>query len=388
MRQSRSWLLVIAAALVGLGLVMVFSTSAIHGERYGSPVRLLAKQSMWLGLGLVAMLAAWGIDYHLYQRHWKLIFAITAAVLAAVLLPGVGTRLNGARRWIVLAGFSVQPSEFAKIGVVIAVAGFCCRRERYLRSFGKGFAPAVAMIGTIFALIAMEPDAGTALLVGAVAFLMFMVGGIRLRHLLPVVLVAAPVVALAIFAKHEYIERRINAFLNPELDPMGAGYQARQSLLALGSGGLFGRGLGAGQIKNHFLPEAHTDFVLSIIGEELGLVGTLMVIGLFVALVYHGMKIAQTAPDRFGFLLVFGLVVFIGLQAAINIAVVTASVPTKGISLPLVSYGGSSLLATMMSLGVILNVARAGEDVEDRDMEFIDISAMPEEAELANELAR
>ncbi len=199
--------------------------------------------------------------------------------------------------------------------------------------------------------------------------------------------VVVPVVALAIFARHEYIERRITAFMHPEADPQGAGYQARQSVLALGSGGLFGRGLGGGQIKNHFLPEAHTDFVLSIVGEELGLAGTLLVVGLFVGLIYHGFKIAQTAPDRFGFLVVFGLTVFIGLQAAINIAVVTASVPTKGISLPLVSYGGSSLLATMFSLGVIMNVARAGDSVEEADAEFKRFCALPEE-ELSNELAR
>lgn len=387
MRNSKSWLLVITASLVGIGLVMVFSTSVVLAERYGSPVKLLFKQGAWLGLGLVAMLVAWRIDYRLYQKHWKLVAGITAAALVAVLIPGVGTRLNGARRWIIFMGYSVQPSEFAKIGVTVFVAAYLCEHHRRLKSFARGFMPAVAMIAVVFGLIALEPDAGTALLVGAVAFAMLVVGGIRLKQLTPLVLVAAPVVALAIFAKHDYIERRVAAFLNPSLDPMGAGYQARQSILALGSGGLFGKGLGCGQIKNGFLPEAHTDFVLSIIGEELGLFGTLMVVGLFVGLIYHGMKVAHTAPDKFGFLVVFGLTLFIGLQAAINIAVVTASVPTKGISLPLVSYGGSSLLATMLSLGIILNVAGAAEFVEETDREFEDICAIPEESELSNELA-
>ncbi len=387
MKQSRSWLLVIAASLVGLGLVMVFSTSAVHAEKFGSPVRLLVKQALWLGLGLAAMLVAWRVDYHLYARHWKIVLGLTVAMLAAVLIPGLGSRLNGARRWILAMGYSVQPSEFAKIGLVIFVAAFLCKYHRNLGSFVKGFLPVTAGVAGIFLLIVLEPDAGTALLVGAVAFLMLMVGGIRMKHLLPVVLVVAPVVVLAIFIKHDYVERRIVAFLHPEIDPLGAGYQARQSVLALGSGGFFGKGLGNGQIKLHFLPEAHTDFVLAIIGEELGLIGTLAVVGLFVGLVYHGMKIAQTAPDRFGFLLVFGLTVFIGLQAAINVAVVTASVPTKGISLPLVSYGGSSLLATMLSLGIILNVARAGDSVEQRDREFEEMMILPAEPDGRNELS-
>ncbi len=387
MKQSRSWLLVIVASLVGLGLVMVFSTSAVHAGKFGSPIRLLVKQTVWLALGLVVMLVAWKVDYHLYARHWKVVLGLTVAILVAVLIPGLGSRLNGARRWILAMGYSVQPSEFAKVGLVIFVAAFLCKYHRNLGNFLKGFLPVTAVIAGIFLLIVLEPDAGTALLVGTVAFLMLLVGGVRLKHLLPLVMVAAPVVALAIFVKHDYIERRIVAFLHPELDPLGAGYQARQSLLALGSGGFFGKGLGNGQIKLHFLPEAHTDFVLAIIGEELGLVGTLAVVGLFVGLVYHGMKIAQTAPDRFGFLLVFGLIVFIGLQAAINVAVVTASVPTKGISLPLVSYGGSSLLSTMLSLGIILNVARAADSVEECDREFEEMMAVPDEADGLNELA-
>jgi cell division protein FtsW len=386
-RQSRSWILVISASLVGLGLVMVFSTSAVHAEKYGSAARLLFKQAVWLALGLAAMAAAWNLDYHRYLRHWRAVLVLTAAALAAVLIPGVGRELNGARRWFLVMGYSIQPSEFAKIGVTVFVAAYLCRYQDRLEGFVRGFVPVTAAVAAIFGLVVLEPDAGTALLIATVAGLMLAVGGIRLRHLLPLALAAAPVVALAIFAKHDYIERRVTAFLNPEADPQGAGYQARQSVLALGSGGIFGHGLGDGQIKNHFLPEAHTDFVLSIVGEELGLVGTLLVVGLFVALVYHGFKVAQTAPDRFGFLLVFGLTVFIGLQAVINVAVVTASVPTKGISLPLVSYGGSSLMATMISLGIILNVARAGEDIECRDREFKDFCAVPEE-DLSNELAR
>jgi len=375
MKTSRSWILVIAAALVGLGLVMVFSTSASQPD----PSKLLLRQLEWLVLGLLFMAVAWRTDYHLYERHWKLILVLTCLALMAVLVPGLGARINGARRWFRVAGHTVQPSEFAKIGLVIFLAACLSRSYGQLRSFFKGLLPAAGAVGAVFLLVALEPDTGTALLIGGVAFLMLFVGGIRMRHLVPIAGVAVPLFALVVFTHLDYVEDRIQAFRHPELDPTGAGYQPMQSVLALGSGGLFGRGLGCGQIKLEFLPKAYNDFILSIVGEELGLVGVLAVLGLFVALIYHGMKVAMTAPDRFGFLLVFGLVLFIGLQAAINVAVVTAAAPTKGISLPLISYGGSSLLASLFSLGVVLNVARAGEMVESRDGELAEMTADPGE---------
>jgi len=386
-KTSRSWVLVIAAALIGLGLVMVFSTSAVHAERFGSPTKLLLRQAVWLALGLAAMAVAWRLDYHFYERHWKAILALSCAGLALVLIPGLGTRFNGARRWVRVFGYGIQPSEFAKIGLAIFVAAYLSRSYGKLNSLVKGLLPAAAGVGAVFLLIALEPDTGTALLVGGVAFLMLFVGGIRMRHLAPIAAVAVPLFALVAFNHLDYIEDRVRAFLHPELDPTGAGYQPLQSVLALGEGGLFGRGLGCGQIKLHFLPEAHTDFILSIIGEELGLAGTLTVVALFVGLIYHGMKVAVTAPDRFGMLLVFGLMLFIGLQAAINIAVVTASVPTKGISLPLVSYGGSSLLASLFSLGMVMNVARAGDAVESREGELAEMVSDPGESAL-NPLAQ
>ena len=381
MKQSRSWILVITAALIGLGLVMVFSTSAVHAERFGSATKLLVRQAVWLANGLAVMLAAWRVDYHFYERHWKIITVITCLALALVLIPGLGTRFNGARRWFRLLGYGIQPSEFAKIAVVIFVAAWLSTcQPKMLDNLFKGFLPVAGGVAAMFLLVALEPDAGTALLLAAVAFAMFIIGGVRMKHLLPIAAVVVPVFIFVVLTHLDYVDARLSAFLHPESDPLGHGYQPMQSVLALGSGGIFGRGLGAGQIKLHFLPEAHTDFVLSIIGEELGLVGTLTVIALFIGLIYHGMKVAMTAPDRFGFLLVFGLVLFLGVQAAINIAVVTASAPTKGISLPLVSYGGSSLLASLFSLGVVLNVARAGEMVESRDGELAEMTADPGEA--------
>lgn len=380
MLDSRKWIMIITGALVGLGLVMVFSTGAAHSDRFGSSTLLLFRQAVWLALGLLAMLAAYRIDYRLYEKHWKVILIATCVALALVLIPGIGTKLNGARRWLRAFGWGIQPSEFAKIGLAIFVAAYLSTRREQMNGFVKGFLPVAGAVGAVFLLVALEPDAGTALLLGTVACLMLFVGGVRTKHLLPVAGVAALVFGLLVCTHLDYVRGRWDAFMHPDSNPTGANFQPRQSLVALGSGGLLGKGLGCGEIKLvGFLPEPYTDFILSIIGEELGLVGVLTVLGLFVALVYHGMKVAMTAPDRFGFLLVFGLILFIGLQAAINVAVVTASVPTKGISLPLISYGGSSLLASLFSLGIVLNVTRAGETVESRDGELAEMTADPGE---------
>ena len=391
MRTSRNWILAIAAALVGLGLVMVFSTSAVHAERFGSPTKLLVRQAVWLAMGVAAMAVAWRIDYRFWERHYKLVLGLSCLALALVLIPGVGSCFNGARRWVRVLGYGVQPSEFARIGLVVFIAAYLARSASKLDSFLKGLLPVAAAIGTVFLLIALEPDTGTALLVGGVAFMMLFVGGIRMRHLMPVAAVVLPVFALFVCTHLDYVQARFHGWRSlGTADPevlRGSGYQAWQSLVALGSGGTMGAGLGAGQIKLHFLPEAHTDFILSIIGEELGLAGTLAVVGLFVALIYHGMKVAQTAPDRFGFLLVFGLMLFIGVQAAVNIAVVTASVPTKGISLPFVSYGGSGLLASLFSLGLVMSVARAGDSVENCEGELAEMVEDPGEP-VANPLAQ
>ncbi|HOX08564.1 MAG TPA: putative lipid II flippase FtsW [Planctomycetota bacterium] len=380
MKSSRSWILVIAAALVGLGLVMVFSTSAVHGERFGSPTKLLLRQAVWLGMGLAAMIIAWRVDYRFWERHYRLVLGVSAGALLLVLIPGVGSCFNGARRWVRVFGYGVQPSEFAKIGLAVFVAAYLARHHDRLNNFVRGLLPVSGVVGAVALLVALEPDTGTALLIGGVAFMMLFVGGIRMRMLLPIGTAVALLFAVGVLTHLEYVQARLNAFWNPSPETLhGSGYQAWQSLIAMGSGGALGTGLGAGQIKLHFLPEAHTDFILSIIGEELGLVGTLTVIGLFIGLVYHGMKVAQTAPDRFGFLLVFGLVLFIGVQAAVNIAVVTASVPTKGISLPFVSYGGSGLLVSLFSLGMIMSVARAGDSVEAREDELAEMVVDPGE---------
>jgi cell division protein FtsW len=265
-------------------------------------------------------------------------------------------KINGARRWYRFGLLSFQPSELFKVALCLYMADFFEREQARIKTFFKGFLQPVAIMGLAFALILAQPDFGTALLIAAMTFAMLYIAGIRMIHVLPGALASAPLVVYLVLKVPERIER-ILAFLNPWQDPQGAGYQVIQSLMALGSGGLFGIGLGNSRQKLLFLPEANNDFVFAIIGEELGLVGCTGVILLFVLLFWYGVRVARRAPDLFSSLLVFGLTLMIGIQAVVNIAVVTCSAPTKGLALPFVSSGGSSLAATMVAMGLILNVA-------------------------------
>jgi cell division protein FtsW len=372
MKDSRSWILIIVASLMGLSLVFISSVKP--------PCAI--KQAIWMAIGLLAMFAFWFIDYRLYYKYWKPLLFLTTLILGLVLIPGVGSVRNGARRWIFISGFSIQPSEFAKIGIVFGVAGYLAQYQKQLKSLLKGFIPVMGGVCFLSLLVALEPDVGTAGLIGMVSVIMLCVGGVRKKHMIPATVISGVGLTafLSLLGKYDYLLERVKGFLDPLADPLKTGFQPLKSLECLGSGGLWGVGIGQGHIKNLHLPEAHTDFILSVIGEELGLAGTLLVVVLFVALMYQGMKIAQTAPDRFGFFTVLGLSIFIGLQAAINVAVVTVSMPTKGISLPLITYGGSSVVATMISIGIIMSVARAGDSIEERDREFKEMVAEPEDS--------
>ncbi len=355
--RAEAAILASAFALTGLGLVMIYSTSGVLAERYGSATHFLGKQIVWAALAAAALVVGRSIDYHLYSRLRRPILFAVMAGLVLVLVPGIGTKLNGARRWFRLGGVGFQPSDAAKVGICIYLASFLDERRHVLSDWKRGFLPPVAALGATVGLVALEPDVGTAALVAAMGGMLLLVGGVRLRHLVPAGLLAVPLAAGYVLVRLDYARARVLSFLDPTADPLGAGYHARQSLIALASGGLFGRGLGQGSQKLFFLPEAHTDFIFSIIGEELGLVGSLAVVGGFVAIVLAARTIARNAPDRTGALLATGIALWIGLQAAFNVAVVTASVPTKGIPLPLVSYGGSTLVVTAFGLGVRLNIS-------------------------------
>jgi cell division protein FtsW len=360
LRRAEAMILAAALTLIGLGLVMIYNTSGVLSGRFGSPTFFLVKQAAWAGVSLVVMFIARGIDYHLLVRLRKPILLAIFGLLLAVLIPGLGVKLNGARRWFRFAGIGFQPSDIAKIGMIVYLAGFLGQKQDVLGSWKRGFIPLAVVVGAAVGLIAVEPDIGTAALLACTCVAMLLVGGVRLRHLVPAGLATVPVAAGFVVLKFPHVRHRLFSFIDPSADPLGTGYHARQSLIALAGGGVFGRGLTAGSQKLFFLPEAHTDFIFSIIGEELGLVGALFVMGAFAAILIGAMTIIRFAPDRTGALITTGVAVWLGLQAAFNVAVVTASVPTKGIPLPFVSYGGSTLVVTAAAIGIVLNVAGHG----------------------------
>jgi cell division protein FtsW len=352
------WIVATVAALVTVGVVMVFNTSYFFaGERFGDPLHVFRKHLVSVGLGILACLAASRIRSTTYERLAYPALAVVVLMLIAVLIPGVGIVRGGARRWIGLGVMNLQPSELAKVVAVLYLARSMVRKGPRLRTFSLGVLPHLIVLGTLAALVVIEPDFGTAALLGVTLFAMLFVGGVRWRHLaLPVL----PIVPLAIYAvsSSPYRLRRVMVFLDPWEHPRDAGFQLVQSFLAFGSGGLFGAGLGESKQKMFYLPEAHTDFIFSVIGEELGLIGALVLVGLFAVLAIRGLRVALNHPTVFGQLVAFGTTTVLVLQAGINMAVVLGLLPTKGLALPFVSYGGSAMLGAMTAVGVLLALSR------------------------------
>ncbi len=362
-------LVTVAVVLMVCGVIIVYSaswgTGIVHFD--GDGTHFLRRQAVWAALGLLAMFGAMRIDPRRLERLGRPALVVSLVLLAAVLVPGLAPEIKGARRWLRLGGFSFQPSEFAKLALVVWLASHLARNARCLDDWRRGTLPAVLPLGLACFLVLIEPDFGTALFLGAVGVAMTLVGGVPVQRLGFLAACTLPVLGWQVHERWDVMMRRIEAVGADDVmaaaSSAGAGgalYQVRQSLVALGSGGLFGRGLGAGHQKLFFLPEARTDFILPVIGEELGFVGTPSVVLLYAVLIACGLRIALGAArqDRFGFLLTFGLVFWIGLQAAGNVAVVTASVPTKGIALPFVSLGGSSLVVLCFAVGLVYAVAR------------------------------
>jgi len=277
--------------------------------------------------------------------------------LALVLVPHVGLASNGARRWLGGGAFSFQPSEFAKLGLVIYLAAALSRKGERIRSLVTGLFPLALAAGSLTVLVVLEPDMGTASLLAFTAAAMLFAGGARIVHLLMVAAVTTPVVVMLILSSH-YKRDRIFAFIDPWKDPLGTGFHIVQSLLALGSGGLLGEGVGYSRQKFFYLPEQYTDFIFAILGEELGLIGTVLIVGLFTVLAYRAIRIALMAPDRFGFFLAIGCTCVIVIQAFVNIGVVTSSWPVTGVPLPFFSFGGSSLIVSLLAVALLINVGR------------------------------
>jgi cell division protein FtsW len=360
--KSRSfpdpWILVATLAILVLGVVMVYSASAVAAFRdYGDAYYYLKRQVLFAALGLVAMFVTMNVDYQRWKKWAVPGLLICFGLLIAVLIPGIGVVRGGARSWLGIGSFGIQPSEFMKLAMIVFLARFLSERQREMTSFVRGLLPALAILGAAFGLIMLQPDLGTgAVMVGA-SLLVIFAAGARLAHLAGLALLGVAGLA-GLIAAAPYRLQRIVAFLDPWQDPQGAGYQAIQSLYAVGPGGLLGLGLGMSRQKYSYLPEPQTDFIFSIFAEELGFIGGALLILLFLLLVWRGMRTAITVADPFGSFLAAGIVAIFAVQVFINIGVVIGLLPVTGITLPLVSYGGSSLTLLLTAIGILLNISR------------------------------
>jgi cell division protein FtsW len=350
-------LLLAVLALVGFGIVMVYSTSAIlAGDRFGDPYYFLKRQALYAGFGFVLMILMMFFPYEMLKRFAYPILILSILFLIAVLIPGIGHRAGGSMRWLKIQSFSFQPSEFAKLGLVIFLAYFLTKKEEKIRSFSFGFLPTVLLSGLVIALVAKEPDFGAALFLSAMVLLLLFVSGARVIYMVSAFLLAVPAVYYFLM-NVGYRYKRLISFIRPWEDPTGTSFQIIQSFLSLGSGGLFGLGLGEGRQKLFFLPAPHTDFIFSLIGEELGLVGAMVLVLLFFIFTLRGIHIGLSLGDRFGAYLALGITLMISLQAVINMGVVLGLLPTKGLTLPLVSYGGTSLVTNLVGVGILLHLS-------------------------------
>ncbi|MFY9613911.1 MAG: putative lipid II flippase FtsW [Candidatus Dormiibacterota bacterium] len=354
------WLLATVAALCAFGLVMVFSSSEVSGYlEYGNASYYFQRQILWLVLGAVLGLLALGFDYHRLRGLAPIGAVVVVALLVLVLVPHIGVVRNGARRWFGVGSFTFQPAEAAKIVAIVYLARWLEKSTERVRSFRKGLVPFLVMLSLLLGLVLLEKDLGTSAILAVIAVSMFLVAGARWTHLAGVLAVA--IGAMAVLIKLEpYRYSRMLSYLNPWSDALNTGFQGVQSVLALGSGGLFGVGLGNSIQKYQWLPEAHTDFIFAIIGEELGLVGTVLVLLLFCVLAYRGYRAALRAPDTFGLLLATGITTWLIFQAFVNMAAVTLTLPTTGIPLPFISFGGSSLSVSLAAVGLLLNISAQG----------------------------
>src|SRR6516164_9398644 len=356
-RKSAYFLFVAVLGLLVIGIVMLFSTSAFARDSHGDALFFLKRQSMWLGIGLGICIAAALIDYHFWQRTWWIWLGFAAIALMFCYVPHVGLRINGSRRWIGFGPISFQPSEIAKVAAVFFLAGWFSRYEQLTKRPLFGFVIPLAVVSALLAMILFEVDLGTTALIGATASAVMFVAGTNPILLGLLGIIGGSVIFVA--ATHSRMERLI-AFTDLERYKQDAGLQQMQALIAWGSGGMEGLGLGNGRQKMLYLPYAHTDFIFPIIGEELGLRFSLLVVFLFVVIILCGVMIALHARDRFGLLLGSGIISLLALQAAVNIGVTTSLLPNKGLPLPFISYGGSNLAACMFGVGVLVNIYRQG----------------------------
>jgi cell division protein FtsW len=361
MKRETTAVIVIALALTTLGVLMIYSASAVSGDSTG----LLKRQLVMVGVGLVAMIIGVRFDYRRFSDPpiFRLIVVAAGALLLMVLVPGIGVKIDGARRWIQIAGFRFQPSEYAKFAMIVLLAVKLTENHEHVQKFWRGFLPPMVIASAFSLLVLLERDLGVPAMLMGVAVLMLFVAGVRWRFILVgFVGICGAVGALIYAAPHRF--ERLVAFLHPWEYREGAGWQLIQSMSGFAQGALLGRGVGASEQKLGYLPAAHTDFIFSVIGEEMGLVGTLTVVGLFALLAWYGFRIASRAPDLFGVLLATGISGLIIMQGVFVMAVTTGLLPTKGLPLPFISYGGTSLIVFLGLVGVLVNIGVQAHEPE------------------------
>jgi cell division protein FtsW len=352
------WLLLAITALLAVGVTMVLSTSYLYSqERFADGTYFFRKQLIAMGAGFVALVTCSLLPSTAYRRFSYPLLGLTFVILILVLIPGIGVARGGARRWLMLSGFAFQPAELAKLAVVLYLAHSLARKEDRIKTFSLGVLPHLIVGGAFSVVLLLEPDFGSALILGTLLYLMLFLGGARISHLLATGLMALPLL-LYVMLTAEYRLRRLMTFMDPWRDPSSSGFQVIQSLIAFGSGELWGRGLGESRQKLFYLPEAHTDFVFSVIGEELGLLGAWVVLGLFGIIIVRGLRLSSKIEEPFEQYLAFGLTVLLGLQALIHMGVVMGLMPTKGLVLPFISYGGSAMVVNLTEAGILLGLSR------------------------------
>ncbi len=350
-------LLITILALLGIGLVMVLSASSPSALAEQADSYYYFKKQLQLGiLGLIAMFAISKIDYRFYQKYYK--WAWILSFIALVLVKLVGRTINGSQRWIYIGSFSIQPSELVKFLMIIFYAGILVKNRDELSKFGKGFVKHFAMVLPIIGLLLLQPHFSASIVILGIVAIMMIVAGCKFKHFLGASCILIPIVIVIVIIE-PYRLQRVTTFLDPWQDATGDGWQVIQSLYAIGSGGLFGVGLGESKQKYLYIPEPHNDFIFSIIGEELGFLGCAVILILFAILIWRGVLIAMKAPDMFGSLVAVGITALVAIQVIINVAVVTSSMPATGMPLPFFSYGGTALFILLCEMGVLLNISRA-----------------------------
>ena len=353
-------LVLVVAALLAIGLIMVASASTSIAERaFGDPLHYFWRQSMHVAVAVAALVLAARLPVRLWVRSGPVLMIVATALLVLVLIPGVGREVNGSARWLGIGGVNLQPSEFAKLFFVIYLAADAVRREEKIRFARFGVLRPLAILVVVSMLLFLEPDHGAIVVLCATVFAMLFLAGVPIGRYVALAFAAAIALGAAVLLHKEYVIRRLTSFIDPFADPFGSGFQLTQSLIAIGRGGWFGVGLGEGVQKLFYLPEAHTDFLFAVLAEEFGLIGTLTVVGLYTFIVLRSISIgrqAEAAESRFAAYVAYGIGLLLGLHAFINIGVTIGLLPTKGLTLPLMSYGGSNLLASAVSIGILLRI--------------------------------